>query len=202
MESILLLDHAIIFWVQENLVHGVLSPLMIGLSALGNLGIVWIAAGIALFCTKKYRRAGIAVFAALAFSLLLGNGILKHLVMRVRPCIDYPWMPMLVQAPAVNDFSFPSGHTFSSFAAAAALFRGVKRSWGWGALGLAAAIGFSRIYLFLHYPSDVLAGAVLGLVFGSAAWYLAGCLEPWAFIHSEQNKNRKGSEAAREAGSL
>lgn len=182
MESIIGFDTALIFWIQNHLVTGALSPLMIGLSTMGNVGAVWIVIGLGLLCSKKYRRAGIAVFIGLAFSLLVGNGILKHLAMRVRPCIDYPWMPMLVQAPPASDFSFPSGHTFGSFAAAAALFRGVKRKWGFAALGLAAGIGFSRIYLFMHYPSDVFTGAALGIFFGGTAWYLAGKLISWGRV--------------------
>ena len=173
MEFITGFDTTLIFWLQNHLVTAGLSPLMLALSSMGNLGAIWILLGVVLSCSKKYRRAGIAVFIGLAFSLLVGNGILKHLVMRARPCIDYPWMPMLLHAPSANDFSFPSGHTFGSFAAAAACFQGVKKTWGLAALGLAGAIGFSRIYLFMHYPSDVLAGAVLGIGFGCLAWHLS-----------------------------
>jgi len=174
MESFIDFDTALLFWIQNHLVSEVWSPLVIGVSALGELGAVWILLGIVLFSTKKYRRAGVAVFIGLIFSLLVGNGILKHFVMRARPCLDYPWMPMLVKVPATSDFSFPSGHAFASFAAAFALFHGVNRWWGCTAVGLAAAIGFSRIYLFMHYPSDVFAGMVLGIFFGSFAWYLSG----------------------------
>lgn len=189
MESIIGLDTTMIFWIQNHFVTGWLSPLMRGVSVLGNIGAIWILLGVVLLCTKKYRRAGIAVFIGLAFSLLVGNGILKHLVMRARPCIDYSWMPMMVQVPAANDFSFPSGHAFGSFAAAAALFQGVKRWWGISALGLAAAIGFSRIYLFLHYPSDVFAGAMLGLCFGMLAWRIAGWVQEKAKAwHETQEK--------------
>ena len=173
MEFITGFDTTLIFWLQNHLVTAGLSPLMLALSSMGNLGAIWILLGVVLSCSKKYRRAGIAVFIGLAFSLLVGNGILKHLVMRARPCIDYPWMPMLLHAPSANDFSFPSGHTFGSFAAAVACFQGVKKTWGLAALGLAGAIGFSRIYLFMHYPSDVLAGAVLGIGFGCLAWHLS-----------------------------
>ena len=197
MESIVDWDITFIFWVQNHLVTGVLSPLMIVLSTLGNLGVIWILLGIALLCKKKYRRAGIAVFIGLTFSLVVGNGVLKHWLMRARPCLDYPWMPMLVQVPAANDFSFPSGHTFGSFAAAAAMFSGVKRRWGMAALGLAAAIGFSRIYLFMHYPSDVFAGAVLGIGFGLLAWRLAG--KTAAFVESRffQQVSEKTENAVR-----
>ncbi len=174
MTSIIGLDTNLIFWMQEHLVTEVLSPWMVGVSAAGNLGLVWILASVALLCTKKYRRTGAAVLIGLLFSLLVGNMLLKPLVMRLRPCIEYSWMPLLIDAPKVNDFSFPSGHTFSSFAAAAALWCGGKRQWGIMAMLLAAAIGFSRLYLFMHYPSDVLAGAVLGLAFGRLAWYVSG----------------------------
>lgn len=174
MEGITGLDQALIFWVQQHLVSGVVSPWMLGFSTAGNYGAIWILLGLVLLSIKKYRRVGIAVFIGLTFSLLAGNGILKHVVMRTRPCIDYPWVPMLITRPPVTDFSFPSGHTFSSFAAAIALFYGFKRYWGCAALALAALIGFSRIYLFMHYPSDVLAGALFGILFGSIAWCLSG----------------------------
>ena len=178
MEGIFMLDQTIIFWIQAHVVTGVLSPFMIMFSTMGNFGAIWIVAAIGMVCTKTYRRAGIAVLIGLAVSLVLGTGLLKHVVMRARPCIDFPWMPMLVQVPLATDFSFPSGHTFASFAAAAAMFRQLKRPWAYAALGLAVVIGFSRIYLFMHYPSDVLAGALLGIMAGTAAWYAAGRVLP------------------------
>ena len=95
------------------------------------------------------------------------NGLL-----RACPCLNFPWMPLLIQAP--TEFSFSSGHTFGSFAAASAIFCGVSRRGGIAVLGLAAGIGFSRIYLFVHYPSDVMAGALLGIVFGTLAWRISG----------------------------
>lgn len=170
MDWIVGLDTTVLFWIQDHLVGGALSPLMVGLSTLGNLGAVWIVIGLWLICHENYRRAGVAVFIGLGFSLVVGNGLLKHLVMRGRPCLEYSGIFLLIQAPGPNDYSFPSGHTFGSFAAAAALFFGVKRLWGILALLLAGAIGFSRLYLFVHYPSDVLAGCVLGISFGGIAW--------------------------------
>ena len=173
------MDQIIIFWIQDHIVTGWLSPLMLTFSSLGNLGAVWIVAGLGLLATKRYRRAGLAVLIGLLLSLIIGNGLLKHLVMRARPCIDFPNVPMLLHVPAANDFSFPSGHTFGSFAAAAAMFGGLKRRWGIAGLMLAGAIGFSRIYLFMHYPTDVAAGAVLGMISGYAAWKAAGNLLNW-----------------------
>ncbi|MDD3115370.1 MAG: phosphatase PAP2 family protein [Anaerovibrio sp.] len=174
MDNIMTLDVVMIFGVQNHLVTEIISPFMIALSTVGNYGLIWILLGIALACKKDYRKTGIAILLGLTFSLIVGNGLLKHLVERTRPCIDYPLVPLLLHAPAANDFSFPSGHAFSSFVAATALFRGIEKKWGRTALGLAAAIAFSRVYLFMHYPSDVFTGALLGIAFGSLAWRLSG----------------------------
>ena len=170
------LDEPVLFWVHDYLVSDTPTYVFKLFSTIGNLGAIWIVVGLLLLYWKKYRRAGIAVFVALFFSLLVGNGILKHLVMRIRPCFDYHWISLLVNRPAVNDFSFPSGHTFGSFAAATAMSRAIGNKKAIAAFLLGTIIGFSRIYFFLHYPSDVLAGAALGVGFGTLAWYVAGMI--------------------------
>jgi undecaprenyl-diphosphatase len=180
---LMMLDNTIIFWIQDNLVSELLTPFMVGFSLLGNLGLVWIIAGLWLLTRKKYRRAGLAVFIALFFSLVVGNGVLKPLAARVRPCFDYPWVPLLVSSPAAADFSFPSGHTFGSFAAAAAMFHALGPKKGLGPFLLAAVIGFSRLYLFLHYPSDVLAGAAFGTCFGILAWFCSDWVYAFLLKH-------------------
>ena len=179
MEMFMTMDQAILFWIQEHLVSPMLSPIMIMFSALGNAGIIWILIGLAMLYTRKYRTAGIAVFLGLSFSLLIGNVLLKPLVMRLRPCLNYPWMPLLVACPPTNDFSFPSGHTFGSFAALAAMFNVLQGKEKWLFSGLAIIISFSRMYLFLHYPSDIFFGCLLGILFGKLAWYIAASLPVW-----------------------
>lgn len=109
--------------------------------------------------TKKTRAWGIAVSAALLVDLLLCNVLLKPLVARPRPYTFRPELTLLVKAP--RDFSFPSGHAAASFAAASALLYSKCRGWI-PATALAAAIALSRLYLYVHYPSDVICGAVLG----------------------------------------
>ena len=168
MEYLIILDKKVLFWIQQHLVSSVLTSYMIGLSKMGNAGIIWIILGVALLLAKKYRWAGVTVILALAISLILGNGILKPLIARLRPCAAYPWVPMSFAAPLVTDYSFPSGHTFASFAAAVGIFCHSKRL-GVFALLLATGIGFSRLYLFVHYPSDVLAGVMLGTLAGIIA---------------------------------
>ncbi len=166
-----IIDQTIIFWVQAHIVTPALTPWMILLTKAGGSGAVWIAAGLILLCFKKYRKAGMAVFISLFLTLLIGDEWLKHLVMRSRPCFDYPWVSLAIATPGPHDYSFPSGHTFASFAAAAAMSPSLSVYGRAAVFILAVLIAFSRIYLFVHYPTDVLGGAVLGIACGMAAWY-------------------------------
>ena len=181
VEYLTVLDKNILFWIQNHLVSNALNPYMLGLSKMGNAGIVWVILGIGLLLVKKYRRVGVTVLLALAISLIVGNGILKPFFARLRPYIIYPWVPMPIANTLPTDYSFPSGHTFAAFAAAVGVFCQNKR-WGSMALLLAAGIGFSRIYLFVHYPSDVLAGVLFGAIAGMFAcqmnYYLSSA-RPW-----------------------
>ena len=140
-----------------------LDFLMPRLTALGNGGAIWLAAAGGLLCTKKYRRQGLLLLAGLAAGALVGNAFLKNVVARPRPCWLDPDMPLLIAVP--KDFSFPSGHTLSSTIAAVILSR-LNRWFGCAAIPLAVLIAFSRLYLYVHFPSDVLAGALLGIVIG------------------------------------
>ena len=159
------IDWGILQWIHDTLQCGVLDFLMPKLTALGNGGAVWIVAAAALTVSKKYRRYGIAMFAALAAGVLLGNVCLKNLVARPRPC----WLeniPLLIANP--TDYSFPSGHTLSSVIGATVLAK-ANRKFGFAAIPLAALIAFSRLYLYVHFPSDVLASIVLGIAIGTTA---------------------------------
>lgn len=142
-----------------------LDAVMKNITHLGDSGIFWILTGLVLFCFKKTRRMGFCVLLSLAGGLLIGNIFLKNLVARDRPCWIDPTIQLLVASP--KDFSFPSGHTMASFEAAVSIFL-YNRRWGAAALVLAALIAFSRLYLFVHFPSDVLTGLVLGTVIAVA----------------------------------
>ena len=124
---------------------------------------VWESAAAALLCTKKYRRQGAVLLLGLLCGLLVGNVCLKHLVARARPCWLDESVHLLIASP--TDYSFPSGHTLSSTISATILTKADRR-FGYAAIPLAVLLAFSRLYLFVHFPSDVLAGAVLGLVIG------------------------------------
>lgn len=137
-----------------------LNPLMIFFSNLTNHGEIWIAIAVILICFKKTRKCGLTMGLSLILMLLLGNIILKNVFSRVRPCWVDTTVSMLIERP--TSYSFPSGHTFSSFAGAFTIFMYDRKS-GIAALLLAAVIAFSRMYLFVHYPTDILGGIIFGL---------------------------------------
>lgn len=141
-----------------------LDKILAFITSLGNAGIIWIVLAVVLLILPKTRKAGIIVAAALLMDLILCNLILKNLVARVRPYDVNTAIAILIKKPL--DFSFPSGHTAASFAAMTALFLAkMKKAWI-AALILAVLIAFSRLYFYVHYPTDVLGGAVVGILSG------------------------------------
>lgn len=184
MEWILGIDNAILDFIQQHLRSSFGDAVMPVITALGNAGIIWLLLGGGLLCFRKTRRIGAAVLAALAINLLLCNVILKPLVGRVRPFEANDFTGLLISPP--SDPSFPSGHSSASFAAAVALFWYWKKP-GVAALVLAALIAFSRLYLYVHYPTDVLAGALIGVLSALVACWLLG----WAWKKREQNLAEK-----------
>lgn len=141
-----------------------LDKLLAFITSLGNAGIIWIVLAVVLLILPKTRKTGIIVAAALLMDLILCNLILKNLVARVRPYDVNTAIAILIKKPL--DFSFPSGHTAASFAAMTALFLAkMKKAWI-AALVLAVLIAFSRLYFYVHYPTDVLGGAVVGILSG------------------------------------
>lgn len=168
MTWILAMDNAILGAVQQ-LRCAFLDWLLPLYSSLGNGGMIFILIALVLLLIPKTRHVGATMALALIFCLLAGNLLLKPLVARVRP-YDANGFAGLLVAP-LRDFSFPSGHTFGSVAVAVTLLLHYKRA-GIAALCAAALMAFSRLYLYVHYPSDVLAGALLGLAAAVAANYL------------------------------
>jgi undecaprenyl-diphosphatase len=165
-QNFLQIEFQILDWIA-GLRTEWLDTLIPILSAFGNDGIGWIIVAVVLTCIPKYRKAGLTMGLALIFCLLIGNMTLKPLIARPRPYSYFPEMTLLI-AP-LSDFSFPSGHTFASFASATALYLHHKKL-GIAAYILAAVIAFTRLYLYVHFPSDVLAGLLLGIVSGWVAY--------------------------------
>lgn len=154
-----------------------LDSAMIAITSLGNVGILWIVMAVILLLCPKTRKAGVAVTAALVLELFCCNVILKPLVARPRPFEVNTTVSLLISRPA--DYSFPSGHTGASFAVASALFFRKNRLLIPVGI-LAVLISFSRLYLYVHYPSDVLAGALLGILSGWAGNFCVSLLKKTA----------------------
>lgn len=167
MQIITDIDFAILNFLREKLSCGFLDTLMPIITFLGNAGAVWIAVSLVLLFIKGYRKNSVMILGGLGGSVLIGNLLLKNLVARARPCHLNTAVELLISEP--TDYSFPSGHTMSSFAAAVILYRADKKL-GIPALILAFLIAFSRLYLYVHFPSDVIAGAVIGIAIGCAVW--------------------------------
>ncbi len=159
------MDLAILQWIQDNLRCGILDTIMPAVTALGSGSVLWLALAAVLLLRPQTRRTGWMLLGALALETVCCNLLLKPLVARPRPFALEPGIQLLIAPP--GDFSFPSGHTAAGFAAVSALYFGKSRLW-LPALAAAVLIAFSRLYLYVHYPTDVLAGAVLGVACGWA----------------------------------
>lgn len=167
MEWLLRLDGDLLLFIQENIRNPVLTPIVRAVTALGNGGWIWILlAGVMLFLPRT-RKAGGMTAAALAGTLLLNNILLKNLVARPRPYEVIEGLTYLIARP--GEYSFPSGHACSSFAAAGVMFLRLPRRYGVPALILALLISLSRLYVGVHYPSDVLFGMMDGILISMAA---------------------------------
>jgi undecaprenyl-diphosphatase len=158
----------------------VLNPIMYFFTCLGNAGIFWILLALALLTVlpKKYRKVGLTMAIALILSLIMCNGVMKNFYHRVRPFVTDPTLQeteLYGIFATIHDWSFPSGHTSASFAAAVAMFMWYKKE-GTGALIIAALVSISRLYLTVHYPTDVLASLILGSLYGVIAYFITVAL--------------------------
>ncbi|MCF0147579.1 MAG: phosphatase PAP2 family protein, partial [Clostridium sp.] len=152
------LDISILNFIRNNFSNLFMDKLMVVITSLGDRGLIWIAMALILLAIKKYRKIGIILLIALLITSLIGEGIIKNIVQRPRAFLSYPDIRLLINPP--ESFSFPSGHTASSFAAAFVLSHYFKK-WNFLFYFLAILIAFSRLYLFVHYPSDIIFGIIL-----------------------------------------
>ncbi len=165
MEFIQSLDYQILSFIAESVRSDFLTPIMLFITRLGDGGIVWLILAAICLVKKKTRPCGAAMLLSLVIGLLIGNLTIKPLVARPRPFLTYPELTNLV---AQGGYSFPSAHAMSSFAAATVFYLFFRKSghtaYGIPVLILAALIALSRLYVCVHYPSDVLCGTLLGIV--------------------------------------
>lgn len=153
-------DKSVIEFIQNNLHSPIMDKIMVFITTLGDTGLIWIIIGLALVISNKYRKVGFMVLGALLLGSILGEGIIKNIVQRDRPFINMDGIDMLINTPIT--YSFPSGHTTSSFAAAGVLAISFKNKSVY-VFVLAGLIAFSRLYLGVHFPTDIIVGIILGL---------------------------------------
>lgn len=160
------LDFRILDAIQ-GLRCGFLDMLCPKLTLLGSGGFIWIVLTLCLLARKQSRTVGIMLAVGLLTGLIIGNGVLKNLFARSRPCWLRPEVQLLIESP--KDFSFPSGHTLSSFISAfILLFTGSRLRYP--ALIAASVIAFTRLYLYVHFPSDILCGIILAFIIAAAVY--------------------------------
>ncbi|WP_133968255.1 phosphatase PAP2 family protein [Eubacterium limosum] len=164
------MDLTILLWIQAHMRCDVLDFIFTLITKLGNTGIIWILLTLILLIRKDTRYTGLVMAIAFILSAAVVNLGIKPLVSRPRPFQAHP-IELAIAAPYGT--SFPSGHSATSFAAAWAYFITRKNRLRWGLLALAAAIAFSRLYLFVHFPTDVLAGIIIGVILSYAAKLIA-----------------------------
>lgn len=167
MATLQQLDMNILLWIQEHLRVDALTPFWRAVTFLGNGGWFWIVLCVLLICFGKTRKTGVTAALSLLSGFLITNLLIKNAVARPRPFDTYTQIIPLITRP--KDYSFPSGHTCASFAVALVCLRMLPGKWGILPVVLAGMIAFSRLYLGVHYPGDVLAGFLVSLLTSTVA---------------------------------
>lgn len=169
MELISKID-SVAFDFLESISCGILDNFFKIITFTGNGGVIWIGLILGLFVHKRNRKIGVAVMLSFLSVVILNNLVLKEIFDRTRPFVADPNIKLLIDIPSGS--SFPSGHSSSSFACAVALFMFDKK-WGMFAFGYATLMAISRVYLHVHYATDVIGGMIVGVLVGFvvvAAW--------------------------------
>lgn len=154
----------------DSIYGPVLDPIMVGITYSATSGLVWFVLGFLMTCSRRWRRCGVSVIVSVIAAYVVVDLILKPLVCRDRP-FDVSDFDLLVPAP--DSWSFPSGHTASAFAGATALLIHSRR-WGAVAMAYAILVGVSRLYLCVHWPTDVVVGAIVGIAVAFVVtWFMS-----------------------------
>lgn len=164
------IDVGVLMAVQD-LRSSALDPLVQTYTSLGNYGVLWLVLSGCLLCGERTRLAGVLAIAAMLLGLIWTNLILKPLVTRPRPWLHVEGLVPLIQEWDPN--SFPSGHTCAAFASAMIFWRAMPETWTWVKIltvSMAVLMGLSRLYVGVHYPSDILAGALVGFACAEFVW--------------------------------
>lgn len=172
-------DLPVLDWIQANMQSEFMDKFMPFITRFGDHGTFWMIVAALLFLFPKTRKTGLGMAIAMMLGLLVCNVTLKPLVARIRPYDLQEELGVTIQllGERMHDFSFPSGHTIASFEAAVVMLKNSKKL-GIPAMILAVLIAFSRLYLYVHYPTDVIASVLLGTLFALIGNGLAGLIAP------------------------
>ena len=180
MELLNQIDGNILLFIQEYLRADWMTPIWKFITSLGNAGWFWILLTIILLIPEKTRKIGIASAVSLLIGTIITNLALKNIVARTRPYEVVEGLQLLVGK--AHDFSFPSGHSCASFASAFIIYKMAPEKYGIPALILASLIAFSRLYVGIHYPTDVIAGIIIGIFSAVMSLYI---------LNNYSNKHKK-----------
>lgn len=161
MDWLITLDGNILLWIQEHIRYDALNPIVIFITNLGNAGWFWLVLSVFLLFWAKYRKTGVTSLIAIVIGFVITNLLLKNMVNRIRPYEVVEGLKFIGKMPM--DTSFPSGHSTCSMAASLVLFLKLPKRLGIPALILGILICLSRLYVGVHYPTDVLTGALVGI---------------------------------------
>ena len=167
MNALGMWEGGLLIWIQENLRHDWLNPIVKGITALGDGGIFWILLSVGLLVFKKTRRTGLCCAITMLLTYLTVNLALKPIFARTRPYVLLEGLEILVKRP--GDHSFPSGHSAHALAVSWALLRTSGKKFGVPVLILGLLVALSRLYVGVHFPTDVLAGCLMGMAMAEAA---------------------------------
>lgn len=175
MEAIIQFESNILLWIQEYLRSDFLDPIVKFITHSGDHGYLWIALLVILLCIPKTRRAALIGAVTLLLTFIVTNLCLKPLIGRTRPYEVIEGLTRIIEKQ--SDRSFPSGHTANSMAVGVSLWLvsrkyellGDKKLYfpktaGWVVLVWSVLVGLSRLYVGVHYPTDVLGGAIIAIV--------------------------------------
>ena len=187
LQAIQQTDASILLFIQENIRCGVLDPIMKAASFIGDYGIFWILLAAILLFFPRTRRGAVDMLVCLAIAAALCNLVFKTLVARERPFLTIEELELIIRP--LTSYSFPSGHACSSFACATALTLAFGRRGAWAFLP-ALVITFSRIYVGIHYPSDILCGAVIGVLISLFTYELSRRIIKIKHLEVNQQQSR------------
>ena len=153
-------DLSILLWIQDNLRSEYITTFMYHITSMGSILLIVMALYFIIKGSRSEKVAGFAVLASSILEIAIVNGVLKNLIARPRPFVTYDEVVPL--ANILSEHSFPSGHTALVFSMAFVIYKLFPEIYGKVAIVIACLVGFSRVYLGVHYPSDVIAGVIVG----------------------------------------